>query len=170
MSTYHRGRSAYRQLTKQNPKDPTTYTQHELLILLGVNPKASMAVLTHGRGDVFSLAEMSKHALTELHSVGEGTAERLRSVIELAQGYASGATVDQRERLGPILGKLETAALLRRADGDIFSLVGEDIKELAKLEFVGPATVARLVALFELIGRYTAHVPQGATYAQLEAA
>lgn len=171
MSTYHRGRSAYRQLTKSNPKDPTTYTQRELLILLGVNPKAVTAVLHHGQGDVFALAERSQHALTELPSVGDGTASRLRSIITLAESYATGAALEQRSALEPLMGKLETQALLRHADGDVFALRGEDITELATLEFVGPATVARLVALFELIGRYTTKtLPPSASYAPLEAA
>ena len=172
MSTYHRGRSVFRQLTKQQkPLDPKTFSQRELLILLGVNPKAVTAALHHGNGDVFNLAGMSKHALTELPSVGDGTAVRLRSIITLAEGYAAGAALDQSAQLEPLMGKLETRALLRRAEGDVFTLVGEDITELAKLEFVGPATVARLVALFELVGRYTARSTlPSAAYAQLEAA
>lgn len=171
MSTYHRGRSAFRQLTRSNPKDPKTYTQRELLILLGINPKAVTAALTHGRGDVFNLAMLGEHALTELPSVGVGTAKRLRSIVSLAESYATDVPVEQRPALEPLMGKLETQALLRHAEGDVFALRGEDITELATLEFVGPATVARLVALFELIGRYTARtLPPSAAYAQLEAA
>lgn len=88
MSVYHRGKRTYHELTrKYDPLNPYALDQHSLLQMLGFTPKASLALVERGKGNIFNLAGEHIQDLEAIDGVGPGQLSMLAAFFALLHHY-----------------------------------------------------------------------------------
>lgn len=88
MSVYHRGKRTYHEITrKYDPLDPYALDQRALLQMMGFTPKASLALVERGGGNIFNLAGSSLQELDSIDGVGPGQLSMLAAFFALIHHY-----------------------------------------------------------------------------------
>lgn len=73
---------------KRDPKSPFETEQHELLVSLGISPKAAREIIAYLDGDLFNLWGRDPDDLMAIDGVGEVTVARLVAVLVLAAQFS----------------------------------------------------------------------------------
>ena len=161
---YDRGRRFYDEISrKHDPVDPHSLEQKKLLYVLDVSPRAAVALLDHADGDIFKLMGRDYYPLTKLDGVGEKTIERIKALHALALDFRGERRTSHRQALNALgFEERATSALLDRGAGDLWAAARVDGDDLLVLDYVGPATLARLYAVCALITQHVEAQPVAA--------
>ena len=149
------------------PTDPRELSDADLLNCLGVNGDANRSIEEATGNDVFKLRSQTPAEWKQLDGVREGMTRKLQALFDLVDMYRNPRKREaQRRALEAILLKRpELDLVLSAAHGDVFNLSETDHRELLAIDGIGPATVSKLFALFELVRRGVEQEEASSTYA-----
>lgn len=148
-----------------DPVDPATLPDGTLLHCLGVNGEANRSIVEATSNDVFALRTKTEAELKALPGVRGGMVRKLHALFDLVDMFENPRKRSrQRDALAALLLKRpETDLVLAQGGGDVFNLAGRDHADLLAVEGIGPATVAKLFALLELVRRGVVREGEGSS-------